>query len=147
MAEPPVPMPPKVILWQDPGCRRCHKARELLETLRCEVEPYNFQEDPPTVEQLGEVLALLQLRPADLVRKDEPIYRQLGLEQAAAEGLLAAMCRYPQLIDRPIGIAPDRGRAVLARPVETIMVLLTPKAPAGESLDDLIRRVLQGKFP
>ena len=147
MAEPPVPMPPKVTLWLDPGCPRCQKARELLLTLRCEVEPYDFLQTPPTVEQLREVLALLQLRPADIVRKDEPIYGQLGLQYTDAEGLLGAMCSHPQLIDRPIALAPDRDRAVLARPVETVMVLLTPKAPAGESVDDLVRRVLQGKFP
>jgi arsenate reductase len=56
------------------------------------------------------------------MRTSEPRYAELGLSGAAPAELVAAMSRYPELIERPVVIWPDR--AVVARPPELLLPLL-----------------------
>jgi arsenate reductase (glutaredoxin) len=55
-------------------------------------------------------------------RGAEPRYAELGLADATADELVAAMSRYPELIERPVVIWADR--AVVARPPELLLPLL-----------------------
>jgi arsenate reductase-like glutaredoxin family protein len=85
---------------------------------------------PPRAEILR-VLALLgKTDPRALMRTTEPRYRELGLADATADELVAAMTRYPELIQRPVVIWADR--AVIARPHELLLPLLeTAQPPAS----------------
>jgi arsenate reductase len=57
------------------------------------------------------------------VRAGEPEYRQAGLTpDAGDEAILAAMARYPVLIERPILILSDG--AVVGRPPDRVLKLL-----------------------
>ena len=66
----------------------------------------------------------MKIRPRELLRTSEPIYRELGLaksELSDAE-LISLMIEHPDLIQRPI---VERGdRAVLGRPTENVKQLL-----------------------
>ena len=58
----------------------------------------------------------MNLKPRDLLRKSEPVYRELGLakDKFSDSELIALMVEHPDLIQRPI---VERGdRAVLGRP-------------------------------
>ncbi|HEV8220759.1 MAG TPA: ArsC/Spx/MgsR family protein, partial [Streptosporangiaceae bacterium] len=57
-----------------------------------------------------------------LMRTKESRYAELNLDQASRDELIAAMSRYPELIERPVVIWPDR--AVVARPPELLLPLL-----------------------
>jgi len=66
----------------------------------------------------------MKLRPRDLLRKSEPIFRELSLSTSdlSDDELLSLMVRHPDLIQRPI---VERGnRAVLGRPTENVKELL-----------------------
>jgi len=66
----------------------------------------------------------MQLKPRDLLRTSEPIYRELHLKESTHtdDELIALMVEHPDLIQRPI---VERGtRAVLGRPTENIKELL-----------------------
>jgi arsenate reductase len=68
----------------------------------------------------------MKLRPTDLLRTSEPIYRELGLGKQTTfsdDQLISLMIEHPDLIQRPI---VERGsRAVLGRPVENIKPLIS----------------------
>lgn len=67
----------------------------------------------------------MKITPRELLRKSEPIYRELGLGTQAFsdDQLIALMIQHPDLIQRPI---VERGsRAVLGRPVENIKPLIS----------------------
>jgi len=83
-----------------------------------------YLEDPPTIERLDEVLAMLGMEPRELMRKGEDPYRALGLDEASLDraALIRAMAEHPVLIERPIVIA--NGRAVVGRPPERVLELL-----------------------
>ena len=64
------------------------------------------------------------MKPRDLLRKSEPVYKELGLASGAFSDseLIALMVEHPDLLQRPI---VERGdRAVLGRPTENVKELL-----------------------
>jgi arsenate reductase len=64
------------------------------------------------------------IRPRDLLRTGEPVYKELGLAERELpdDELIRLMAEHPDLIQRPI---VERGpRAVLGRPTERIRELL-----------------------
>ena len=66
----------------------------------------------------------MKMKPRDLLRTSEPIYRELGLGKRdfSDDQLISLMIEHPDLIQRPI---VERGnRAVLGRPTENVKALL-----------------------
>lgn len=113
-----------LLLWHNP---RCSKSREALALLRARgVEPTvrAYLEDPPDAAELTRVLALLGVPARELMRRDEAVYRELGLDAAEVddEARVAAMAAHPVLIQRPVAIGADR--AVIGRPPERVLDLV-----------------------
>jgi arsenate reductase (glutaredoxin) len=113
-----------VHLWHNP---RCSKSREALALLRANgVEPIvrEYLEDPPDAAELTRVLGLLGRSAADLMRRDEAVYRELGLDadDIAEAARIAAMVAHPMLIQRPVAMTAER--AVIGRPPERVLELL-----------------------
>jgi arsenate reductase len=87
-------------------------------------EKVNYYIKPLTEKKLRELLKKMKLKPRDLLRTSEAVYKELGLgkRELSDDELIALMIEHPDLIQRPI---VERGpRAVLGRPVENIKELL-----------------------
>lgn len=87
--------------------------------------PYTYREyrnDPLTVAELKALLAKLKLTPKDVLRRNDRVYKELGLTgNEPARRLLSLMASHPTLLQRPIGI---KGRkAVVGRPPENLLEL------------------------
>jgi arsenate reductase len=96
----------------------------LLRESNVDFEKVNYYTAPLTKKKLRELLAKLKLAPRDLLRKSEPIYRELGFDKKefTDDQIVSLMIEHPDLIQRPI---VERGdRAVLGRPTENVKVLL-----------------------
>lgn len=111
-------------LWHN---ARCSKSREALALLREHgIEPtiVDYLRTPPSAGELDRVLTLLGLEPRELIRDNEPVWKDVGLDDPTLdrEALIAAMVEYPILIQRPIAIRGNR--AVLGRPPERVLDLL-----------------------
>ena len=68
------------------------------------------------------MLALLDMSPAQLLRRKEQPYKELNLGAADENAILDAIEANPVLIERPIIIRGER--AVIARPTERIKEIL-----------------------
>ncbi len=105
---------------------RCRKSREglaVLEELKQDFEIVNYLETPPTAKELKEILNMLGMKPLELVRKNEAIWKeQFKGKVLSDDAILAAMSTYPKLIERPIII--KGAKAVIGRPAENIQKLL-----------------------
>ena len=110
----------KYILWHNPRCSKSREGFKLLEGLDVEVRRYI--DNPPTCEELQEVLKKLGMQPSELVRTKEKLYKELGLQNASQEEILKAMCEHPRLIERPILIKGDK--AIVGRPPERFKELI-----------------------
>jgi len=109
----------KVIVWHNPRCSKSRNGIKYLDEKGIEYEVRRYLDEPPTVGEIKEVLRKLGMKPRELMRTKEKIYRELGLREVEdEEKLIEAMAEHPKLIERPIVIRGDK--AVVARPESRI---------------------------
>ena len=97
---------------------------KLLRESGIPYEKINYYIEPLSRKKLTELLRKMKLKPRDVLRKGEPVYKELGLaeDKFGDSELIALMIEHPDLIQRPI---VERGdRAVLGRPTENVKELL-----------------------
>src|SRR5215470_524111 len=97
---------------------------KLLRESSIPFEKVNYYVEPLSKKKLTELVRKLDLKPRELLRKSEGIYKELGLaeDKFSDSELIALMVEHPDLLQRPI---VERGdRAVLGRPTENVKALL-----------------------
>jgi arsenate reductase len=97
---------------------------KLLRESGVPFEKVNYYVEPLTKKKLTELVRKMNVTPRELLRKSEPIYKELGLasNEFSDSELIALMVEHPELLQRPI---VERGnRAVLGRPTENVKELL-----------------------
>ncbi|MCL7960336.1 MAG: arsenate reductase (glutaredoxin) [marine benthic group bacterium] len=95
----------------------------MLEENEVEYDYRDYKKDPLTEAEIASVLSMLEVTPAQVLRKRDRAFRELGLTGTEAEHeLIALMSAHPTLLERPIGIVGRR--AVLGRPPEKLLTLL-----------------------
>ncbi|SRR2546421_9533247 len=97
---------------------------KLLRASGVDFEKVNYYIKPLSEKKLRELVKKMGIQPRDLLRKTEPVYRELGLarDDFSDEKIISLMVKHPDLIQRPI---VERGnRAVLGRPSENVKALL-----------------------
>lgn len=105
---------------------RCAKSRETLKILQAssaDIEIVEYLKDVPTVSDLEGIINKLGIKPFDLVRRGETIFKeQFKGKSLTDREWVVAMVEYPKLIERPIVIKGDK--AELGRPPERVLSLL-----------------------
>ena len=105
---------------------RCRKSRETLDIIRnAGVEPkiIEYLKTPPGAGELKEVLRMLDMRPEDILRKNEDIFKQnFKGKMYSDDEWIGILVENPKLIERPIVV--EGKRAVLGRPPENVKSLL-----------------------
>jgi len=109
-------------IWHNNRCSKSRNALNYLKEKNIEFKVKEYLKEPLTENELKEVLQKLNIKPSELVRKKEAIFKELGLKDATEDKLLKAMVKNPKLIERPIVIRGDK--AVVARPLEEIEKVL-----------------------
>ncbi len=97
---------------------------KLLRESGIPFEKVNYYVAPLSKKKLTELLRKMNMKPRELLRKAEPVYKELGLaeDKFSDSELVAMMVEHPDLIQRPI---VERGsKAVLGRPTENVKELL-----------------------
>jgi arsenate reductase len=115
-------MSEQVTIFHNP---RCSKSRATLELIQeREPEVVEYLNNPPTAERLGEILDMLGMKPRELMRTGESLYKENNLNDDALsrDELIAAMVANPILIERPIVIA--NGTAAIGRPPSAVLDIL-----------------------
>lgn len=118
-------MEDKITVYEKPTCSKCREVDRLLRESGIPFEKINYYIEPLSEEKLRELLAKMNLSPRDILRKSEPLYRELelGKQEFSDDEIIALMAKHPDLIQRPI---VERGpRAVLGRPVENVKAVMS----------------------
>ena len=115
-------------IWINPRCSKCRIAQETLDAAGVEYTVRRYLDEPPTAQELRDMLGRLGLEPWDIVRDGEQAAKDLGVKQwgrgeADRERWIAAMVEHPILIQRPI-ITADDGHAVVGRTEEAVRSVL-----------------------
>lgn len=110
-------------VWFNPACSKCRTTQGLLTERGVDVNYVEYLAQAPEPAELRRVLAFLGTSdPRAISRTTEPLWSELGLDDASDDAVLEALHQHPILIERPIVIIGDR--AVIARPPERVLDLL-----------------------
>jgi len=111
-------------IYHNPRCSKSRQTLQLLGEKGVEPEVIEYLKNPPSADELRELLRLLGIRPRQLMRTKEAEYKEAGLDDPnlSDEQLIAAMVAQPKIIERPIVI--HDGKAVIGRPPEQILDIL-----------------------
>ena len=105
---------------------RCSKSRctlDLLKENQQEVEIVEYLKTPPTADELKALLKKLNLKPEQLVRKGEKLFRENYAGKTFTDDeWITLMAENPVLIERPIVVNGDK--AVIGRPPEKVLEIL-----------------------
>lgn len=105
---------------------RCSKSRSGLEILKNSGKDFqivNYLENTPTKTELKSIINLLGIKPIDLVRKNEAIWKANYKNKELNDDIIInAMLENPKLIERPIVI--NDNKAVIGRPPENILDII-----------------------
>lgn len=115
----------RLTIYQKPTCTTCRETVKLVEASACAFTTVNYYEQPFTKAKLGGLLRKAGLKPKDVLRTKEEVYKKLGLarKNLTDEALLDLMVKHPDLIQRPLVARGDR--AILARPADRVRKFLT----------------------
>ena len=105
---------------------RCSKSRQgltLLQNAGVDFEIIEYIKNPPTKDELKDLLQKLGIQAIDLIRKNEGIWKEQFKDKDLSETeLIDAMIKFPKLIERPIVV--NGNSAVIGRPTEKISTIL-----------------------
>jgi len=115
-----------ITIYHNPRCSKSRKTLELIESRGIEPTIVHYLDSPPDAATLLRIANLLGLPLAELLRRNEPEFRDAGdsvpLNDESA--LAAWLQRNPKVLQRPIVVDEQRGQAVVGRPPENVLALL-----------------------
>ncbi len=118
---------PDLVVYEKRTCTTCRTLAALLTERGVDFDRVEYHVEGLPEEKLRELLRKGGMRPADVLRRREPLVAELGLDGDEGDlpdedELIRLMAEHPEIVQRPI---VERGdRAVLARPVERVLELL-----------------------
>lgn len=114
----------KITIYQKPTCTTCREVYSVLKESGVDFESVNYYLTPIPKTKLKELLRKMGIGASELLRKKEPIYKELKLEgkQLSEDEWMDVLVKNPDLIQRPI--VEKGAKAILARPAERIKEIL-----------------------
>lgn len=110
-------------IFHNPKCGKSRATLALLEGRGVTPRVVEYLKTPPTRAELRTIVGQLGIKPEQLVRKGEDVYKSEYAGKTLSDAQwIDAMVTHPILIERPIVIRGDR--AVLGRPPENVLALL-----------------------
>jgi arsenate reductase len=115
----------ELVVYEKRTCSTCRNLAALLAERGVDFDRVEYHVEGLPEAKLRELLRKGDMRPADVLRRREPLVAELGLdgdELPPDDELVRLMAEHPEIVQRPI---VERGdRAVLGRPVERVLELL-----------------------
>lgn len=111
------------IMYHKPNCATSLETLKLLKEHGVKPQLRLYLEDPPTPEELDELLKKLGTRVKALIRMKEPLYKEeYEGKKLTKKQWLKILSENPILINRPILIRGDK--AIMGRPPEAVLQLV-----------------------
>jgi arsenate reductase len=112
-----------MIIYHNPRCSKSRQSLALLRENGEEPEVIEYLKTSLDEVALRDLFAKLGLEAHEVVRTKEEPYEQLALSpDSSEEEVIAAIVKYPILMERPIVVKGDS--AVIGRPPENVHELL-----------------------
>lgn len=110
-------------IYYNPRCSKCRDTVALVTERGYATELIEYLVTPPGKEELRQLLQQLGMKPLELIRQGEEVFKQNYTGRTLSdEEWLEAMLAHPVLIERPVVVRGNK--AVVARPPEKVLALL-----------------------
>src|SRR3989442_9520512 len=107
-----------ITVYEKPTCTKCREMDRFLRESSVDFSKINYYLEPLSEKKLKELIGKMGIKPRELLRTSESIYRELGLgkKDFSDDEIISLMVKHPDLIQRPI---VERGaRAAFGTPTE-----------------------------
>ena len=111
-------------IYHNPRCMKSRQTLAIIKENGVIPDVVLYLEKPPTKTALKKILKMLGLKPEELLRRGEVIYKDnYKGKELTNEEWIDAMIEHPKLIERPIVVSGDK--AVIGRPPENVLDLIS----------------------
>ncbi len=115
-----------VVIYHNARCSKSRSACEIIAANGIDPVVIDYLKTHPGKEELSGLLKKLGMKPEELVRRGEDVFKELYAGKTLNdEEWLDALAAHPILIERPIVVRGDK--AVIGRPTEKVQELLNAK--------------------
>lgn len=112
-----------VQIYHNPRCSKSRCALDVLKSTGIQYEIVDYMKNPVTKTELKAIIDKLKIKPIDLVRVKENIWKEKFCNKSLTDDeIIEVMLENPQLIERPIVINGEK--AVIGRPTEKVIEFL-----------------------
>ena len=110
-------------IYHNGECSKCKGALELIQAKGIDYEMRYYLYEPPSVEELTDLLAKLKLPASALIRQSEPLFiENYEGKDFAEDEWIKILIENPILMQRPVVVNGDK--AIIARPPEKVFEVL-----------------------
>lgn len=112
-----------ITVYEKPTCTTCRKVSKILIESGVDFNKVNYYIKPFTKTKLNALLMKMNMKPSELLRKNEKAYKELDIKNKnyTEKEILDLMIKNPDLVQRPI--IEKGNKVILARPPERIREL------------------------
>ena len=109
-------------IYHNPRWSKSRKALEILQAEGVNIIVVDYLKTPINEKQIKLLLSKLDIPASDLIRKNNSLYRGLGVDLENKDDIISNLVDYPELLERPI--IEKKDKAVIGRPPENVYKLL-----------------------
>ena len=112
-----------MIYYHNPRCRKSREGLIFLNDKNIYPKIRDYLKERLTHHELRSILEKLDMRPDELMRKNETMYKtEIKGKKLNDDQLIIKMIEHPKLIERPI--LERESRATIGRPAENFMSIM-----------------------
>lgn len=109
-------------IYHNPRCSKSRQTLALIQENGITPEIIEYLNLPISTSELASLLEMLNIKPIQLVRKSEQIWKEnFKGKDLSDDEIVGAMVKYPKLIERPIVV--EKRKAIIGRPPENVLSL------------------------
>lgn len=106
-------------IYHNPRCGKSREGLAILSDFTEDFEIVDYINNPPSTEEIRDLLSKLDIKPIELVRTNETIWKDnFKGKTLNDQEIIEALSTYPKLIERPIIIKENK--AIIGRPPQKI---------------------------
>ena len=114
----------RLVIYHNPSCSKSRETLQILENHDLSPTIVEYLDNPPTRQELKQIIEMLGISARDLLRTTEQIYEdaKLDRETLSEDEIIASICQHPALLQRPIVVSGNR--AVIGRPPARVLEII-----------------------
>ena len=109
--------------FHNPRCRKSREALVLINEKGLDIDVVQYLKNPPSFEEFQIIIQKMRLKPIDLVRKNELLFKErFKGKEFSDDERINVLIENPKLIERPILVTENA--AIIGRPPEDVLKVL-----------------------